>query len=138
MRSSVTVNLMTADNPFQNFSEAELNGIAEQNGFKRKGSRNWIRRTSELVQLLNLQKSQWAADAHYLNFALWPLVFSEPPSLAESKFPFRIRGGSIGANDLEEFFAVIGKIGTLDDLRNLQRSRKMPALITKPLLELLA
>ncbi|MEQ1944032.1 DUF4304 domain-containing protein [Mesorhizobium sp. VNQ89] len=76
------------------FDIRELDEQATPLGFKRRGKQNWVRRTDDFVQLINLQKSAWSGEMNYLNFALWPLAFGEPPTLAESKFHFRVRADS--------------------------------------------
>ena len=94
-----------ADNPFWETNFEELDSLAQRHGFKRKGKQNWARRTDDFVQLINLQRSQWADEGRYLNFALWPLALGEPPSISESKFHFRTRAESIGATDLTGMFS---------------------------------
>ncbi|TPL81577.1 DUF4304 domain-containing protein [Mesorhizobium sp. B2-3-13] len=99
------------------FDPDEVHEGATRHGFKRRGKQNWYRKTDDFVQLINLQKSSWSSDANYLNFALWPLVFGEPPTLAESKFHFRMR-----ADDIQTLFAVAEDLRSLDDLaRNRAR-----------------
>lgn len=77
------------------FDIRELDEQATLLGFKRRGKQNWVRRTDDFVQLINLQKSAWSGEVNYLNFALWPLAFGEPSTLAESKFHFRVRADSL-------------------------------------------
>ena len=118
--------------------EAEqLDRLAQQHGFKRKGQRNWVRRTSDFVQLVNLQKSQWSSEVRYLNFAMWPLALGEPPTLAESRFHFRTRGERM-ASDLDGFFACADRLRTLDDLRATKASGEISCLMTGPLQALLS
>lgn len=120
--------------------DAELvSRLAERHGFKRRGQRNWVRRTPDLVQLVNLQASQWAADDNYLNFAVWPLALGEPPSYAESKFLFRIRAEDLGATDETAFFdAINGQFDTLDQLRSALASRPLSAMVHRDLRVLLS
>ncbi len=73
------------------WNEKEIDDSLVSAGFRRIRPRNWARRTGDVVQLVNLQRSQWSKEDNYLNFALWPLVMGEPPSLAENRFPFRLR-----------------------------------------------
>ena len=128
---------MTGSNPFLKISPEEIEAAALLHGFKRKGQRNWVRRTPDFVQLVNLQRSQWSADDHYLNFALWPLAIGEPPTIAESKFLFRTRGERLGANDLASLFSEIDKLKTLADLRDAERTGRVAGLMTKELRALL-
>ena len=125
------------DEPFHSLREEELDEAARSHGFARQGPRNWVRRTADFVQLVNLQRSQWSADDRYLNFALWPLAFGEPPTIAESKFHFRTRAGHMDASGLAGFFAAADGLQTLDDLKEAVASRTMPALVTRKLQQLL-
>jgi len=122
-----------AEQAFSNFDCDALDGMAKRHGFKRKGARNWHRRTTDFLQLVNLQRSQWSRDVVYLNFAMWPLALGEPPTLSESKFHFRTRAESMGAFDLASFFAVVDELNTLDDLREAEESGRISCLITKDL-----
>jgi hypothetical protein len=128
---------MTGENSFLSVSAEELDRTAQQHGFMRKGQRNWVRRTSDFLQLVNLQGSQWSADDHYLHFALWPLALGEPPTLAESKFQFRARGEDIGATDLASFFMAADDLTTLRDLREAEEHGRVAGLMTKELRDLL-
>ena len=128
---------MVEENPFLKMDQEDLDRAARQNGFKRKGQRNWVRRTADFVQLVNLQKSQWSPENHYLNFALWPLALGEPPTIAESKFKFRTRGEALGAHDIASFFAAADELMTLDGLRDAQRAGRITGLFHKDLRDLL-
>lgn len=96
-----------------------IEGFASEHGFRRKGQRNWIRRTADFIQLVNLQRSQWAKADTYLNFALWPLVLGEPPAITESKFLLRARMEDICASgSLADLFSEIDRqFDTLPALR---------------------
>lgn len=129
---------MADQNPFLFLEVEALDKTAQEQGFQRKGQRNWVRRTTDFVQLINLQKSQWSPEHRYLNFALWPLSLGEPPTIAESKFHFRTRAESMGATDLCSFFSAAGKLSTLAELRAASRSGRVSGLTTKELLRLMA
>lgn len=88
-------------------------------GFRKLRSRNWIRHTNDVVQLLNLQRSQWSKEDNYLNFALWPLVMGEPPSLSENRFPFRLRVERLDGRDIAAFLLRLDR-----DFGSLQRLRQ--------------
>lgn len=126
------------DNPFSKLDAEEIDRVAGEHGFKRRGQRNWVRRTADFVQLVNLQRSQWSPDDHYLNFALWPLAFSEPPTIAESKFHFRTRAERMGATNLSEMFARADALATLAQLRTAEASGQISGLVTLKLRDLLA
>ena len=126
-----------AENPFWKTNGEELDALAQRHGFKRKGKQNWVRRTSDFLQLINLQRSQWADEGRYLNFALWPLALGEPPSIAESKFHFRTRGESMGATDLTSVFSGADALTTLDELSAAEASGRVSGLMTWQLRELL-
>ena len=125
------------ENPFLKLDADELHRAAQQHEFRRARERNWVRRTGDLVQLVNLQKSHWDSGDHYLNFALWPLAFGDPPSLAESRFHFRTRAERLGAGDLATFFEVANRLTTLDSLRAALVSRWVVGLVTRQLQDLL-
>jgi hypothetical protein len=128
---------VTASNPFLKTVAGDVDAAATRHGFRRKGARNWVRRTEDFIQLVNLQRSQWSADDHYLNFALWPLAMGEPPSIAESKFQFRTRGECLGAVDLPGFFAAADELKTLAALRDAESSGRVVGLMTQKLRALL-
>lgn len=73
------------------WSEKEVGERLVAAGFRRIRPRNWVRRTADFVQLVKLQRSRWSKEDNYLNFALWPTLMGEPPSLTEYTFPFRLR-----------------------------------------------
>ena len=126
-----------ADNPFSRTNSEELDALAQRHGFKRRGQQNWVRRTSDFLQLINLQRSQWADEERYLNFALWLLAYGEPPTLAESKFHYRTRAEDMGATDLTSFFAVADSLRTLAALWEAEESGRIAGLTTKELRDLL-
>ena len=128
---------MAVDNPFSKLDVEELDRLAQQHGFKRKGQRNWIRRTSDFVQLVNLQRSQWSPEDRYLNFALWALAMGEPPTTAESKFHFRTRGEAMGGSNLRSFFACADRLSTLAELGAAEASGRVSGLMRWELRELL-
>jgi hypothetical protein len=121
------------NDPFSSVDPADLDRLAQQHGFKRKGRRNWVRRTSDFIQLVNLQHSQWSSEQRYLNFALWPLSMGEPPSFAESKFHFRTRAERMGAVDLPSFFACADGLNTLRELHAADVAGRISGLMTKEL-----
>lgn len=125
------------DNPFWRTTAEELGALAHHRGFKRKGKLNWVRRTDDFVQLINLQRSQWADNFNYLNFALWPLALGEPPSTAESKFHFRTRAESLGAISLESLFSKIDALTTLAELKAAKAEGRVSGLMTRELRALL-
>ena len=129
---------MAAQKPFLNVDSEELDRLAHERGFKRKGPRKWVRRTPDFVQLVNIQRSQWSRDDRYLNFALWPLALGEPPSIAESKFHFRTRGEAMGATDLPSFFSCADRLTTLGELCAADSSGRVAGLMTRELRSLLA
>lgn len=125
--------MTTHGNAFENVDAEELGRLARQHGFQRKGQRNWVRRTADFVQLINIQRSQWSSEGYYLNFALWPLAFGEPPTIAEAKFHFRTRGESTGATDLASFFSRADELSTLSQLHAADNSGRVEGLMTKEL-----
>jgi hypothetical protein len=129
---------MADDNPFRRVEAEQLDRLAQQHGFKRKRQRNWVRRTSDFVQLVNLQHSQWS-DERYLNFAMWPLALGEPPTVAENKFHFRTRAEKM-APDLEGFFSVADRLSSLDEVRAATTSGpgRISCLMTGPMQALLS
>lgn len=94
------------------FDPDELHKESIRRGFRRHRRQNWVRRTDDFVQLINLQKSAWSKNVNYLNFALWPLALGEPPTYAENKFHFRMR-----ADSFETLFAAADELRSLAALR---------------------
>jgi hypothetical protein len=120
------------------FDPDQLNEQATKHGFAKRGARNWVRRTADFVQLVNLQGSQWSADVNYLNFALWALAFGEPTSLSESKFHFRTRADELG-NDLATFFSIIDQdFGSIAQLRSADASGRAVGLMRFELRDLIS
>ena len=68
-------------------------------GFSRKGD-SWFRRTDEVVEVVNLQKSQYGHQ-YYLNYALWLRALGEVNFPREEKCHIRMRAGSIVSSDAE-------------------------------------
>jgi len=125
-------------NPSARLYPDEIDVIASQYGFRRRGQRNWVRRTPDFMQLVNLQHSQWDGQTRYLNFAMWALALGEPPSIAESKFHFRTRAESLGARDLSDLFKIADGLQTLADLRIAVREKRVSGLCSRHLQELFA
>lgn len=107
---------VSGERPFTTRETLELNDAATSHGFCQKRPRNWVRRTIDFIQLINLQFSDWSPDEGYLNFALWPLAFGEPPTIAQSKFPFSTRAELI-ARDIPTLFQVADRFGNLPAFR---------------------
>src|SRR5262249_18357002 len=99
------------------FDTVSIDEVALRRGFKRRGKKNWIRRTADFVQLVNLQGSAWTTDVSYVNFALWPLSLGEPNAIAESKFLFRTRAERLGVSSTEALFDAADQLQSLADLR---------------------
>ena len=83
-------------NPIRLALEAVLSG----EGFFRKKD-SWYRRSNEVVEVVNLQKSQYGAQ-HYLNYALWLTAFGDATSPKEDKCHIRMRVDII-MTDAENF-----------------------------------
>ena len=132
----IVVDVPQASN-FSDLDADELDRLARQHGFLKKGSRTWTRRTGEFVQVVNLQRSQWSKDTRYLNFALWPLALGEPPSFAESKFHFRTRAESMAAFDLGDFFIEANRLTTLVELAAALSTKRISGVVSKDLSPLL-
>lgn len=126
------------DQPFLKLDAEELDRFAQTHGFKRWRRRNWVRRTADFLQLVNLQRSQWSGEDHYLNFALWPLAMGEPSTIDESKFPFRARAEDLGAKDLTEFFTTANELATLEKLRTALFAGRVIGLVSQDLRLLLS
>lgn len=100
------------------WNEKEIGERLVAAGFRRCRPRNWVRRTADFVQLVNLQRSQWSKEDSYLNFALWPTLMGEPPSLTENTFPFRLRVEGIDGYDISAFLLRLERdFGSLNRLR---------------------
>jgi hypothetical protein len=119
------------------FDESSIHEVALRHGFKRHRKKNWVRRTPDFVQLVNLQGSAWSSDVSYVNFALWPLALGEPTSMAESKFLFRARAERLGASSPEALFDAADRLQSLADLRAAIAARAAIGLVTVQLQALL-
>lgn len=67
-------------------------------GFSRKGD-SWYHRSTEVVQVVNLQKSQYG-NQYYLNYGAWLLTLSDSAFPREEKCHVRLRIEDI--SDAEE------------------------------------
>jgi hypothetical protein len=119
------------------FEPEMIDEAALRHGFKRRGQKNWVRRTADFIQLINLQGSAWSKDVSYCNFAMWPLALGEPISMAESKFLFRTRAESLGAADPEALCKISDKLGSMTDLREALHAGAVSGLVSVRLRELL-
>ncbi len=124
-------------NDFNKLDQSDIDRLAIEHGFRKRGARTWWRRTEDFVQVVNLQKSQWSKDISYLNFALWPLEFGEPPTLAESKFHFRTRAEVMKVGNLEGFFEEAGNLTTIAELAAALKAKRISGLVSKELRPLL-
>lgn len=119
------------------FDAQTIGEAAPRRGFKRKGKANWIRRTDEFVQLVNLQKSAWSDGQTYLNFAMWPLMLGEPSGFAESKMMFRTRAENLKAADPDALFDAADRLQSLQDLRSALANHSVSGLVNVELRQLL-
>jgi hypothetical protein len=67
---------MPGENVFASLDRDEVDRLALNHGFRRLGSRTWSRHKGDFVQLVNLQRSQWAKDVTYLNFRFGRLCWA--------------------------------------------------------------
>ena len=128
---------MPDDNGFNKLDQSDIDRLAKEHGFRKRGARTWWRRTEDFVQVVNLQKSQWSKEITYLNFALWPLELGEPPTLAESKFHFRTRAEVMQVRSLEGFFDQVEKLTTIAELAEALKAKRASGLVSKELRPLL-
>ena len=84
---------MSKSNPIHQILKAVLMPIR----FSRKGS-SWYRRTQDVVQVVNLQKSQYG-DQYYLNYALWLLALGDASFPREEMCHVRFRIEDISTNE---------------------------------------
>lgn len=70
-----------------------LEDVLAPAGFSRKGD-SWFRRTEDVVEVANLQKSQYGHQ-YYLNYALWLRALGEETFPKEEKCHIRMRAGAI-------------------------------------------
>jgi len=112
--------------------------VAQQRGFKKRGKTNLVRKLRDVLQLVNLQKSNFSDD-WYVNFALWPRAWGEPERVAEHLFPLRgriedivDRPGEASEQDLERFFDVIDtKFSSLESLQSAMSRGELSGLYVK-------
>src|SRR5215472_12199781 len=69
-----------------------------QANFRCKG-KTWSFANEEVVQLVNLQKSQWG-NQYYINFAIWLKALGQPPrDLKEHQCHIRLRDSDLVEDD---------------------------------------
>jgi hypothetical protein len=68
-------------------------------GFQRKGD-SWFRRTDEVVEIVNLQKSQYG-PLYYLNYALWLRALGEEQFPREERCHVRMRADNIVSSEAQ-------------------------------------
>ncbi|MEW6747808.1 MAG: DUF4304 domain-containing protein [Planctomycetota bacterium] len=78
-------------------------------GFSRKGD-SWLRRTDEVVEVVNLQKSQYG-NQYYLNYGLWLCALGEDAFPKEEKCHIRMRAGAIVSSE-----AQLGRLADLESI----------------------
>ena len=66
-------------------------------GFTRK-SGSWFRRSDEVIEVVNLQRSQWG-EPYYLNYALWLRALGELPFPGEHTCHVRWRAEDVMGRD---------------------------------------
>jgi Domain of unknown function (DUF4304) len=76
-----------------------LEDVLSPAGFSRKGD-SWFRSTDEVVEVVNLQKSQYGHQ-YYLNYALWLRALGEMRFPKEEKCHLRMRVGSIVSSEAQ-------------------------------------
>ena len=97
-------------------------------GFSRRGD-SWFRTTDEVVEVLNLQKSQWG-NQYYLNYALWLLPLGETKFPKEERCHVRFRVDAIVSPGAD-----LVRLLDLDaDSSDAERRSKLVAVLTSELL----
>lgn len=69
-------------------------------GFARKRPSSWFRSTPDVVQVVNLQKSQWG-DQYYVNFAVWLLALGHAELPPQAQCHVRLRADDIVSSKVE-------------------------------------
>jgi hypothetical protein len=87
-------------NPIRLALEAVLSG----EGFSRRGD-SWYRRSDEVVEVVNLQKSQYG-NQYYINYALWLTALGDATFPKEEKCHIRMRV-DITMTDAEQFACLL-------------------------------
>ena len=92
-------------------------------GFTRKGD-SWFRRTEEIVEVLNLQKSQWGRQ-YYLNYALWLRALGEAPFPRHEQCHVQMRASAfLPPDDLARL------LNLESDLTDAERRAALAGLLT--------
>ena len=106
--------------------------VARASGFSRRSS-TWYRRTPELVQVLNLQRSSWSR-LYYVNVGLWLLALGDNDHPKEYQCHVRTRLDGLLADEAHE-------VGTLLDLENAlaeeERAQRLEAVLRVRLIPVL-
>ena len=116
------------------WDEGAVNSRCLAAGFRKLRGRNWMRTTTDFVQLVNLQGSSFRAEQNYLNVALWPLALGDPSSMAHYKWPFNARASVFGATDLDGILTTADRLRTLDDLATMIAAQPSLSKHLRPLI----
>jgi hypothetical protein len=107
-----------------------LDDVLGPAGFARKGD-SWFRKTSDVVEVVNLQKSQYGRQ-YYLNYALWLRALGEESFPKEEKCHIRMRATAMVSSDS------VADLGRLLDLESsvadTERRSRFAILLTQELL----
>lgn len=76
-----------------------LEDVLSPAGFLKKGD-SWFRRADDVVEVVNLQKSQFGHQ-YYLNYALWLRPLGEATFPKEEKCHIRMRANAIASSEAQ-------------------------------------
>lgn len=101
-----------------------------------KKSTSWYKETNDIIQLVNLQKSEFS-NKYYLNIGLLPLgvAVDGMPRPKEHKFPIRIRMSALFPDTATLLENVLDL--EYEALPDLDREEKISEIITRDLLPFL-
>jgi hypothetical protein len=123
----------------QKMIESLIDEILLPSGFKKKKA-TWYRKTTSVLQLLNLQKSQYGAQ-FFVNLGFVPdgIPVDGMPTPKENKCPIRIRLSSALAAERDEIEALFDLEQTaISDLDRDRRIRELFSSKVIPLFETLS
>jgi Domain of unknown function (DUF4304) len=116
----------------RNVIQTELDAFAKRIGME-KQSGIWYRTTGEIIQALNLQKSQYG-PLYYINIGLWLQALGPAKFPREQTWHVTIRLDTLLADRAEDYGSILD---LRSDLADSERALRLKDLLNSTLLPLL-
>jgi hypothetical protein len=98
----------------------EIAPILKKHGFKKK-HRSWFRDNGEIIQVVNLQASQWSTEDFYFNLAMYLKLLGDLKTPPEYRCHIRRRVD--GADPMSMLNLALGWLAERDTLLKLRQKR---------------